>query len=111
MSSPPINYAVVGGLREDYFITPQGAAHLRHLGGNAVYSAVGARLWTDRVGLVARVGSNYPAEWLEVVAARGLDTHGVIVLPTPLDNRTFYAYLTLEERDDAHPERLPRPDR
>jgi ribokinase len=105
MSSPPINYAVVGGLREDYFITPEGQAHLRHLGGNAVYAAVGARLWTDRVGLVARVGSNYPREWLDIVAARGLDTNGVIVLPTPLDNRTFYAYLNLEERDDLHPER------
>jgi ribokinase len=97
-------YAVVGGLREDYFITPAGEIHLRKIGGNAVYAAVGARIWTEPVGLVARVGSNYPAEWLAVMAARGIDTQGVVRTPAPLDTRTFYAYLSLEERDDTHPE-------
>jgi ribokinase len=75
------------------------------MGGNAIYAAVGARLWYDTVGVVARVGSNYPTEWLERVAARGLDTRGVLVAPHPLDTRTFYAYQSLEERDDTQPER------
>jgi len=103
MSPSTVNFAVVGGLREDYFITPAGIAHLRQIGGNAVYAAVGARLWTDSVGLVARVGSNYPLPWLAQLAGRGLDTLGVIVHPEPLDTRTFYAYTSLEERDDTNP--------
>ncbi len=100
-----VDYAVVGGLREDYFITPNGEVHLRKIGGNAVYSAVGARLWSDRVGLLSRIGENYPAEWLGVIAAHGIDTGGVAVAPGPLDTRTFYAYLTREVRDDTEPER------
>ncbi len=103
MTSKSIQYAFVGGLREDFFITPAGEAHLHKIGGNAVYSAVGARVWTDQVGLLSRVGNNYPAEWLPQLAARGLDTRGVKVLDTPQDTRTFYAYLSLEERDDTAP--------
>ena len=99
-----VDYAVVGGLREDYFITPDGAAHLRKMGGNAVYAAVGARLWAERVGILSRVGANYPAEWLEVIGAHGLDTGGVTRVPGPLDTRTFYAYLTREVREDIRPE-------
>jgi ribokinase len=100
-----VDYAVVGGLREDYFITPEGAVHLRKIGGNAVYAAVGARLWSEHVGVLSRVGSNYPGEWLEEIGARGLDMTGVMRLAVPLDTRTFYAYLTREERDDLDPAR------
>ncbi|MEP7358930.1 MAG: PfkB family carbohydrate kinase, partial [Anaerolineales bacterium] len=98
-----VEYVVVGGLRQDYFITPAGEAHLDQLGGNALYAAVGARLWSQRVGLVARVGSNFPAEWIGVIAGRGIDTRGIVVRPEPLDTRTFYAYRTLEQRDDTDP--------
>jgi sugar/nucleoside kinase (ribokinase family) len=103
MTTAPIPFAVVGGLREDYFITPDDEVHLRQLGGNAVYAAVGARLWAGPVGVVARVGANYPLEWLPIIAARGLDTTGILRDPNPLDNRTFYAYRTLEVRDDLDP--------
>jgi ribokinase len=104
MPFAPVKFAVVGGLREDTCITPRGDVHLRKLGGNAVYAAVGARLWSERVGLVARVGSNYPLEWLDIIAAHGIDTAGVTIAPHPLDTRTFYAYLTPEERDDTNPQ-------
>ena len=99
-----VDYAVAGGMREDYFITPTGEAHLRKIGGNAVYAAVGARLWTEHVGLLSRVGANYPSAWLKVIEGRGIDTRGVQILPTPLDTRTFYAYLTREVREDTQPE-------
>ncbi len=111
----PIAYAVVGGLREDYFITPAGEAHLHVLGGNAVYAAAGARVWaTTGVGVVARVGSNFPPEWLAQLAGEaGIDVRGVRVLPDPQDTRTFYAYVSQEERVDtdpiAHFARLGRP--
>ena len=100
-----IEYAFVGGMREDYFITAANEAHLHELGGNAVYAAVGARVWSERVGLIARVGSNYPREWLELLQQRGLNTDGVTVLNEPQDTRTFYAYQSLEERLDTDPAR------
>jgi ribokinase len=103
MPRPYIEFAVVGGLREDYAISAGGEVHLRQPGGNALYAAAGARLWSEHIGLAARVGSNYPAEWLADMDARGLDMRGVKILPTPEDTRTFYAYLSLEERVDTDP--------
>jgi sugar/nucleoside kinase (ribokinase family) len=90
-------------MREDYFITPNGEAHLHRVGGNALYAAVGARVWVEQVGLVSRVGENYPQEWLATIDARGIDTRGVIVVPGSQDTRTFYAYLSLEDRADTDP--------
>ena len=113
MNAAAIAHAVAGGLREDYFITPAGQVYLRQLGGNAVYATVGARLWSQSVGLVSRVGENYPADWLETIAARGIDAAGVAAVPAWLDTRTFYAYRSLEVREDtdpaAHFTRLGRP--
>ncbi len=100
-------FIVIGGLREDYFITPDGEVHLREIGGNALYAAVGAMLWSrtrqQSVGLIARVGENYPAEWISIFNERGFDTRGIKIVPGWQDTRTFYAYLSLEERVDTDP--------
>jgi hypothetical protein len=41
---------------------------------------------------VARVGDDYPAEWLEDFARHNLDTRGIRVLQQPIDLRSFTAY-------------------
>lgn len=94
---------IVGGLREDYSITHDGQVRLGVLGGNAVYAAVGAAAWAAEVSIVSRVGSNFPSSWLEQISTAGFDVSGVKLLPDPQDHRTFYAYLTPEERVDIHP--------
>ncbi|MCS6909909.1 MAG: PfkB family carbohydrate kinase [Anaerolineales bacterium] len=101
-TSRAIKYIFAGGLREDYFIGADGKVRLREVGGNALYAAVGARIWTEHVGLLARVGSNYPAEWLKHLNERGLDTRGVKVLDTPQDTCTLHTYHSLEEREDTN---------
>lgn len=103
MRGMSVRYLIVGGLREDYCITHDGQLRSGVLGGNAVYAAAGAALWSDSVGLVGRVGSNYPANWLEEIELAGLDIGGVQVLADPQDTRTFYAYLSPEDRVDTNP--------
>jgi sugar/nucleoside kinase (ribokinase family) len=103
MSKETIKYLCIGGLREDYFITHQGEVHLGVLGGNAVYAAAGARLWSPSVGIVSRIGSNYPSAWLDRIKEAGIWTGGILILPEDLDTRTFYAYLSEEERVDTNP--------
>ena len=98
-----VEFACVGALREDYALLPTGEARLRELGGSAVYAAAGAKVWSNAVGLVARVGANYPGEWLTKLHERGLDISGVKVLPEPQDTRAFYAYLSLEARAETDP--------
>ena len=36
-------------------------------GGNVLFSALGARIWLDEVGIVARLGYDYPAERLKEI--------------------------------------------
>lgn len=103
MIDETIEYLIIGGLREDYFITHTGEVYLGILGGNAVYAAVGASIWASTVGIVSRVGSNYPQAWLEDIQRAGISTLGIIRLPDTLDTRTFYAYLSAEERVDTNP--------
>ena len=102
-----------GGLRIDYLITREGEAHNGLPGGNALYAAVGARLWWDNVALWAHHGRNYPASWLDTFAGHGLDTAGLRRLAEDQDHRTFYAYTPDGARDDTHPEahfaRIGRP--
>lgn len=96
-------YLFIGGLREDYFITHEGQVHLGVLGGNAVFAAVGARLWSDSVGIISRVGSNYSEDWVSDIERSGIGTDGIRILPQDFDTRTFYAYLSEEDRVDTNP--------
>lgn len=99
-----LEYFTSGGMRIDYVITADHRAHLREMGGNAIYSAVGARIWSADVGIVSRVGENYPQSWLNQLESVGIHTSGVRRIPGWQDMRTFYAYTDLERRDDMHPE-------
>lgn len=57
-----------------------------------LYAAAGARLWGVQVGLLSRVGEDYPRNWRAEFLARGLDTDGIRTLPGGLDLRSFKAY-------------------
>jgi len=92
-----------GGLRLDYLITPQGEARSGLLGGNALYAAVGAAIWTRPVELWARLGQNYPQQWLQKLPAQGIGTAGLFRIPSEQDHRTFYAYTPDGGRDDTNP--------
>jgi len=103
MARSPIEYAVVGTLREDYGLLPSGEMRLREMGGSALYAAIGARVWAPSIGLVARVGENYPSEWLQALEAQAIDGRGIKIIPGPQDMRNFYAYLSVEERVETDP--------
>lgn len=90
-------------MRIDFLITREGEAHIGLPGGNALFSAAGAKLWADEVALWARCGCNFPAAWLETLRELGLDTAGLIRLPQAQDHRTFFAYTEDGKRDDTEP--------
>jgi hypothetical protein len=113
MAEAHYHYLIVGGLREDYCITHDGRVTEGAQGGNAAYAGAGAALWNRSVGLLSRVGCNYPSQWLDQLERIGFDVSGVVVLPEPQDTRTFYAYLSPVDRVDTNPafhfQRIGRP--
>ena len=98
-----VKFVAGGGLRIDYLITHDGQARTELIGGNALYAAVGAALWSDDVGLWARMGENYPEAWLEQLRPYPLNTAGLIRIPGQQDHRTFFAYTPDGLRNDTNP--------
>jgi len=85
-------FVIAGQLRREYLLPPEGRAIIDAPGGNLLYAASGAGVWEKGVGLVSRVGEDYPHDWLRQFALREFDTEGIRVIPTSLDLRSFRAY-------------------
>ncbi len=104
MESPPIlRYLVAGQLRRDYVITPHGTAFSDVLGGSLLYAAAGVAIWESGVGLISRIGEDFPQEWLERIERYDLDLHGIRILPETIDLRSFVAFPDLETRQTDNP--------
>ncbi len=86
------SFILVGQLRREYLLPPFGQPLLDSPGGNLLYAAGGLGVWEARLGLVGRVGEDYPRLWLKDLARRGWDTAGIRILPRALDQRSFLAW-------------------
>jgi ribokinase len=80
MPNPDPILATVGGLTVDTIVS---GTHVSEgvAGGNALYSALGARLWQPSVSMVSFVGEDYPAEVLDQLGECGIATSSVARLP------------------------------
>lgn len=93
---------LLGRLQRDTVLTADGKARVDQAGGNLLYAAAACRLWREKPGLVARVGRDYPTEWLDDLSEHGLDTRGVRILDEALDMRRFIAYTdTFTSKSDS----------
>ena len=78
-----INFITIGGVTIDDTVSPNGQLIFGSAGGNSVYSAAGARLWSEGIGIVSRIGSDYPEENLRILTEGGLDVSGIIRVDGP----------------------------
>ncbi len=85
-------FVLIGHLAREYLLPPLGPPRLDAPGGSLLYAAGGLAVWDKRIGLLARVGEDYPRAWLRKIRECGLDVRGVRVLPGALDVRSFLAY-------------------
>ncbi|MDX1521160.1 MAG: PfkB family carbohydrate kinase [Anaerolineae bacterium] len=68
----------VGSLALNDTVYANGRTSMRDPGGNALYAAVGANIWSDQVGIVAVVGYDWPKEFTERLGNSAIDTAGLI---------------------------------
>ena len=87
-----LRYLIAGRLRRNYTILPNGNSLLDVPGGGLIYAAAGIGIWEQGVGLIGRVGEDYPQDWLQRIARHGMDIRGIHVLPEAVDLRHFAAY-------------------
>ncbi len=76
-----LDVVTVGWLTMDDIVLPDHTCRAGVLGGGALYSAVGARIWTPSVGLHSAAGRPDLEEVLASVARRGIDPLGIASVP------------------------------
>lgn len=105
--TPAPAVVIVGNLTIDDIVFPSGETTMGSLGGNAIHAATAAGLWQLPVGIVARVGEDFPAHVLKRLRASGLDTGGMHSIDGPTvrnwviyenDGRRHWIYRTATVR-------------
>lgn len=86
------SFVIAGSLKREFILPVKGLPALDRPGGSALYAAGGLMVWDQGIGLLARIGEDYPRSWLREWQARGIDTEGITILPKPIDTRLFLAY-------------------
>jgi ribokinase len=98
------SFILIGRLTRDYLLPPLDAQPLLDSpGGDLLHAAGGLGVWTSRIGLVGRVGEDYPRQWLDDLSGRGFDLTGVRIQPGALDLRSFLAYTDAFEASALNP--------
>ncbi|MGF7211260.1 ribokinase [Skermanella aerolata] len=89
-----------GGIIIDNVVAADGRVGRDAMGGNAVYSAAGARLWLDEVGVVGRIPANYPLELLRRLSAHGIDISGIVTVDEEVREAEWFLYRADGSRAD-----------
>jgi sugar/nucleoside kinase (ribokinase family) len=89
---PSPQFIIAGQLKRETILTPSGKAWIDIPGGNLLHAAAGFGIWDKGLGLVSRVGEDYPYEWLDRFEKAGFSTRGIAILPQAMDLRSFIAF-------------------
>ncbi len=112
-TAPLLSYIIAGQLQRNYILLKDRKPLIDVPGGGLFYAAAGLAMWDSGIGLVSRVGEDYPQDWLAQAAQKGFDTQGIHILPESIDLRNFVAYTGSEipqtENPVAHFARLGLP--
>ena len=82
----------VGSLALNDTVYADGRTSMADPGGNALYAAVGANIWSDQVGIVAVVGYDWPHDYTTMLRTSAIETHGLV----QKDHETLRAWTIYE---------------
>jgi len=94
-------YLIAGKLSQDFLLTEEGNDINNIPGGHLLYAAIGMSPWEKHPGLIARIGNNYPAEFLEALEKYGFNTNGIKKLDIPLEHRNFISWFEEEKYNNG----------
>lgn len=94
-------YLIIGKLSRDFILTESGEAVNDIPGGHLIYTAIGMSPWEKNPGLVARIGNNYPEEFLYGLKKNGFSLHGLKKIDADLEHRNFISYFDQKNQEDA----------
>lgn len=96
-----------GGIILDSVIAVDGRTSIEQMGGNAVYSAVGAALWSRNVAIAGNVPANYPEAFLGAMGVAGIIRTGIVRRDDVVDEAEWF----LHEADGSRQDHIYGPRR
>lgn len=87
-----IKYLCVGSLALNDTVYADGRTSMGDPGGNALYAAVGANIWSEAVAIAAVVGYDWPTEYTTMLSQSAINTSGL----THKDEETLRAWTIYE---------------
>lgn len=100
----PVQLIVFGEITRDFILTRDGKALADIPGGSALYFSIGAALWKrEGIGVVSKVGDDFPMSKISFLSQFGIDQAGIRTLPYPLDNRAFHSGIANEKNSSSPP--------
>jgi hypothetical protein len=96
-------FVIAGHLQRDYLLPPEGRPLIDVPGGSLIHAASGMAVWEDNIGLLTRVGEDFPRDWLDSFKSHGWDTRGISIMAEALDLRFFQATLENQKHQYTNP--------
>lgn len=91
-SLPHLRFLITGRLTREYTILPSGETLEDVPGGALLYAAAGLAVWDRGIGLIGRIGKDFPIGWIDKMQRCGFDCRGIRRLDEAIDQRHFAAY-------------------
>lgn len=95
-----ISFLTIGNFNIDNTVSADGVLLLKKLGGNAIYSAIGAHIWSRDVGVFSVIPENFPQQWLDELQKAGIDLSGIRKSSPPVDLEEWFFYQPDGSRKD-----------
>lgn len=92
MMRPVPDVVIIGNVTLDWIISAAGEYNVKGCGGNTLYAAAGAHLWQKQIGIVSRVGVDFPQAYLDNFQKAEIDLGGVQRLPEKHELVVAYRY-------------------
>lgn len=75
---PTPDYVAYSGLIIDDIVLPDGRTYFNTLGGSGTHALIGMRLWSERLGYFAAIGSDFSSEHRAQLEGLGVDLRGLL---------------------------------
>jgi sugar/nucleoside kinase (ribokinase family) len=98
------NIIIIGRLNRETIINRNNDISIDQPGGNLLYTANGFTFCGKKAGLVSRISSDFPDEWIDEIQNSNLNTLGISKITNNPDSRNYFVISDENKIVDSNPQ-------
>jgi sugar/nucleoside kinase (ribokinase family) len=99
------NIIIIGRLNRETIINRNNDLSINQPGGNLLYTANGFTLCGKKAGLVSRISSDFPDDWIDEIQNPNLNTLGITKITNNPDSRNYFLVTEENKIIDSNPQK------